>query len=530
MRPAATHNLSRVLASTLVFLSVLTAFLGSVVEARHSPELQGRSRELFEAPRILAEWLSRVGRDDLRALLDEAVSTGNYSLMELVISRVSEYLTSDYPVALLVGGKHLIALKILNKSDDLSVSGEDLGWLLYYATRSLNKTDYFPLSNLLLVVLSGLVVYGDHNELSYFMVYLMRERTASVASEDLRSELRFQILKFLDYVESRAFRDAADFSVNVSYSTSILLGSCMYLIATSYARYASLGRLPGGDSDDTLNNSTIMNELFEHLIRANVSSSLIEIFKRLPPEDLNRLLNDMNRLEEINEEVLIEEVSRYVRERKREIPATTSGSKTSSTVVKVFTADGDERSLEISYRLSSELSPLMYVISIKPTFSSGSGASGLTQGASLSSSRASSSGPYTSLLVVVSSFAASLLFLLKFFPVSERGLVSGVPRARPAPQAKNADVPYVVRVFWPVVESLCGLLKVSLGKHETHREITSKLMPKIRVFAGKDFTRLLSELTRYYELVRFGNVREDEVMVSVARRVEEDVRGWKQDS
>lgn len=519
-------SLSRVLASALVLFLVLSGFLGLVVEARHSPELQSRSRELFEAPRILAEWLSRVGRDDLRVLLDEAVSTSNYSLMKLVISSVLEYLTSDYPVTLLVGGRHLIALKTLNKSDDLSVGGRDLGWLLYYATRSLNKTDYSSLSNVLLVVLSGFVVYGDHNELSYFMVYLMREPTVSVVSEDLRSELRLQILKFLDYVESGAFRDAADLSVNVSYSTSILLGSCMYLIATSYAKYASLGRLPGS----VLSNSTIINELLEHLIRANVSSSLVDILKRLPPEDLNRLLNDINRLEEIDEEVLMEEVSRYVRERRYEVPATSSGSKTSSMVVKVFTAVGGEKSLEISYRLSSELSPLMYVISSTPTFLSGSGPSGLTQDVSLSSSRAISSGPYTLLVVVASSFVASLLFFLKFFPVGGHDLVSGVSRVGPVPQAEATAVPYVVRVFWPVTESLCRLFKVSLGRHETHREVASRLVPKIRVFVGEDFVKLLSELTKYYELVRFGNVREDEVMVSVARRVEESVRGWEQSS
>ncbi|MEM1604387.1 MAG: hypothetical protein QXL29_05900 [Zestosphaera sp.] len=528
---AVVSSLPRVLASTLVVLFlVLPVFLSLVVEARHSPELQSRSRELFEAPKVLTEWLSEVGRDDLRVLLDEAVSTSNYSLMKSVVSRVFEYLGSDYPVTLLVGGKHLIALKILNKSDDLSVSDRDLGWLLYHATKVLNKTDYSSLSNVLLVILSGLVVYGDHNELSYFMVYLMREPTASVVSEDLRNELRLQILKFLDYVESGAFKDAADLSVNVSYSTSILLGSCMYLIATSYSKYASLGKLPGGSYDTALSNSTVIKELLEYLMRANVSSPLIDILKRLPPEDLNRLLSDINRLEEIDEEILVEEVSRYVRERRYEAPAISSGSKTSSVVVKVFTVVSGGKSSEISYRLSSELSPLMYVISSTPTFSSSSGDSGITQGASPPSLRATSSGPYTFLFVAASSFIASLLFFLKFFPAGRRDLVSGVSRAGPVPQVGTATVPYVVRAFWPVVEGLCKLFKVSLGRHETHREVMSKLLPKIRVFAGEDFTKLFSELTKYYELVRFGNVCEDEVMVSVARRVEEHVRGWKQSS
>lgn len=525
MELVATSSPLRMLTSALILFLVLLSFSSLVVGARHSPDLQSKSRELLEAPVVLADWLSKVGRDDLRVLLDEAVSTGNYTLMKIVASRVFEYLASDYPVTLFVGGKHLMSLKLLNRSDDLSVSSRDLGWLLYHATRSLNKTDYSSLSSMLLTILSGFVTYGDHNELSYFMIYLMREPTLGVISEDLRDELRLQILKFLDYVESGAFREAANLGVNVSYSTSVLLGSCMYLIASSYAKYVSTNELP----NNTLSDSAIVSEILEHLMKSNISSSLIEILKRLPPEDLNRLLNDINILEGIDEEILIEEVSKYVREKRYNTSLTGSGSRTSSIVVKVFTVTGSGKDLEISYSFSHELSSLMYLISSTPTFFSGSGTSRNTQDASLSLSRGVASGPYTFLLLATSSFIISLLLLLRFFPTRERDLVSEVSRVRPVPQART-PVPYVVVAFWNVVESLCRLFKVSLGMHETHREIMAKLTPKIKVFAGEDSVKLFNDLTKYYELVRFGNVREDEVMESVAKRVEEHVRGWEQNS
>jgi len=522
-------GLPRTLASGLALFLVLLVFPSFVAEARHSPELQVRSRELLEAPEVLAEWLSRVGREDLRVLLEEAVSTNNHTLMKYVVTRVFEYLASDSPVTLFVGGKQLMTLKILNKSDDLSVGSRDLGWLLYHATRSLNKTDYSSLSNMLLVVLSGLVSYGDHNELAYFMIYLMSEPSVKVVSEDLRSELRLQILRFLDYIELRDFRKAADLGVNVSYSTSMLLGSCMYLIATSYAEYESLSKL-GGSGSSNSTSSLVINEVVESLMRANVSSSLIEVLKKLPPEDLSRLLNDLNRFEEIDEESLVEEISKYVRERRYNVRAASSGSKTSSPiVVRVFTAvSGREVSSEISYSLSSKLGSLMYLVSSIPAFLSGPSTPEITQEAGLHPPSRATSGSYVVLLLlVISSSGAALLIFLKFFPASKPDLVGEVSGVKPAPQSA-AIASYVVSAFWSVVGFLCRFFEVSLGKHETHREIMAKLVPKIRVFAGEESARLFSDLTKYYELVRFGNVREDEVMVFVARRVEERVRGWEQ--
>ena len=519
----------RVLILALVLFLFLSSLLNPIVKARHSPDLQTKSRELLEAPKVLAEWLSRVGRDDLRVLLDEAASTNNHTLMKLVITRVLEYLRSDYPVTLFVGGKHLMSLKILNMSSDLTVGSNDLGWLLYYVTRSLNKTGYSSLSNMLLVILSGFVTYGDHNELSYFMIYLMKEPSVKAVSEDLRNELRVQILKFLDYVDSGAYKEAIDFSINVSYSTSMLLGSCMYLIATSYSKYVSSSKLPGG----SLSNSSsvlIINEVIESLTKANVSSLLIEILKKLPPEDLNRLLEDINKLEGIDEEILIEEISKYVREKRYNATIIPSSPKTSSITVRVFTAVGGGESSEVPYRFSSELGSLMYLISSTPAFVISSSNSGFTQEASLSSSGWVASGPYVPLLLVISlSSVVGLLFLFRFFHSVKLGLVSVEPQAKPVPQSRTISS-YVVRVFWPIIESLCSFFEVSLGRYETHREVTAKLVPKIRVFAGEDAVKLFSDLTKYYELVRFGNVREDEVMVFVAKRVEEYVRSWEQGS
>jgi DNA-binding Lrp family transcriptional regulator len=519
----------KALTPTLILFLVLLSVLSPVAEARHSPDLQSKSQELLEAPKVLSEWLSRVGREDLKALLEEAISTNNQTLMKLVVTRVYEYLASDNPVAFFVGGKHVMALKILNKSDDLTVNNDDLGWLLYHATRSLNMTDYSTLSNVLLVILSGFVSYGDHNELSYFMIYLMREPKVRVVSEDLRNELRLQILKFLDYVEAGDFKKAADFGVNVSYTTSMLIGSCMYLIASSYAKYASLSKLLGG-SGNVLGNSTIISEVLETLLRANVSGPLIEIIKRLPPEDLNRLLNDLNRLEEVDEEVLVEEINKYVRERRYNMSITSPEPRTSSLVVRVFTAVSSEKGSEITYRFSSELSSLMYLISSKPAFLSSSGFPEPSQGVSPPPARGVMLGSYAPLLLVIfASSAASIILLLKFSSVSRRDLVSRVPHVKQAPPTE-AVTSYVVRAFWSVVESLCRFFEVSLGKHETHREIAVKLLPKIKVLAGEELTKLFNDLTKYYELVRFGNLSEDEVMVSVAKRVEEHVLKWGQGS
>ncbi len=519
----------KALTPTLVIFLVLFSIFSPVAEARHSPELQSKSQELLEAPKVLSEWLSRIGRDDLRALLEEAISTNNQTLMKLVVAQVYEYLAGDYPAAFFVGGKQIVALKILNKSDDLSVNNDDLGWLLYHATRSLNMTDYSTLSNVLLVILSGFVSYGDHNQLSYFMIYLMREPKVKVVSEDLRNELRLQILKFLDYVESGDFKKASDFGVDVSYNTSMLIGSCMYLIASSYSKYASSSKLLGG-SGNALGNSTIISEVLESLLRANVSSPLIEIIKRLPPEDLSKLLNDLNRLEEVNEEILIEEINKYVREKRYNTSITSPEPRTSSLVVRVFTAISSKESSEIAYRFSSELSSLMYLVSSKPVFLSSSSFSGPSQGMSPPSVRGVISGSYASLILVIfTSSAASIILLLRFFPVSRRDLVSRVPHVKQAPSTKTITS-YVVRAFWSAVGGLCKFFEVSLGKHETHREIAVKLLPKIKVFAGEDLAKSFNDLTKYYELVRFGNLSEDEVMVSVARQVEERILKWGQGS
>ncbi len=519
----------KALTPTLILFLVLFSVFNPVAEARHSPDLQSKSQELLEAPKVLSEWLSRVGRDDLRALLEEAITTNNQTLMKLVVAQVYAYLASDYPVTFFAGGKHLMALKILNKSDDLTVNNNDLGWLLYHATRSLNMSDYSTLSNVLLVILSGFVSYGDHNQLSYFMVYLMREPKVRVVSEDLRDELRLQILKFLDYVEARDFKKASDFGVNVSYTTSMLIGSCMYLIASSYAKYASLSKLFGG-SGNTLVNSTIISEVLETLLRVNVSGPLIEIIKRLPPEDLNKLLSDLNRLEEIDEEILIEEINKYVREKRYNTSITGLESRTSSLVVRVFTAVSNKDSSEITYRFSSELNSLMYLISSKPVFLGSSGFPEPSQGVGPPSAREVIPGSYTPLLLVIfASTVASIILLLRFSSISRRDLVSRVPHVKQAPPTKTITS-YVVRTFWTVVGSLCKFFEISLGKHETHREIAVKLLPKIRAFAGEDLAKSFNDLTKYYELVRFGNLGEDEVMVSVARQVEERVLKWGQGS
>lgn len=523
------HKVAEGLAAFLIVSLLIATPITSYAEPRHSPELHGRSAEIQEAPEALISWVSSLGREDLGISLREALDTNNQTLVRSALKSIQNLIFSDSPTSLFVGVKHLTALKLLNWSDDLSVSTKDFSRLLYYVTLHLNKTDYTALSKALLTVLSGVVSYGDHSKLSYFMLYLARDEVIPNVSEGLRSSLRLQILKFLDYIESGELKKAVEVGVNTSYSNSLIIGSYMYVVASIYSKYTPPAN-PTSGLQDSSKGVEVASRVLEIIERMNLTTTLAEILKRIPAEDLWAALNKLNilnTLDVLDEEVLVGEISKYLMEQRLETPPEAGlplrpwGSGT--TVVKVETTAGGQGSSP-SYRLTNELNTLMNLAAAKAALEvrqKSSGTSETLQSSILSDSPAGLYGPAFITILSFMLVLSMVLFAVKL----------GKAFRMPAPTIGTTEPLHVeavinstvVKIFWRVINELANRLDVRVEKHETHREIKTKIIEKAIQVVSRELPELLNLLTQYYELVRFGNVCEDEVMRSEARRVEESI-------
>lgn len=509
------------LAPHLVLFLVLTGFTVVYAESRHSPELLDRSLEIQRAPEVLGSWLSNVGKEDLNELLRNATSEGNSTLTQSLVKSVYAFINADSLAPLLVGARQLLALKTLNNTEDLAISAGDLRWLLYHSTLHLNNTGYHSLSSTLLKVLSGLVSYGDHNELSYFIIYLMKEGSLSNVSQELISELRRQTLLFLSYVDSGDFKRAAEVGVNASRTTSLVIGSYMYVIASTYENHVRLSR-PDADSQSAGNVLTTPSQLLEFIEHLNISVDVMEVLRRLPPDELERIINRLEPLTDLNDEYVLEEISRYVMEREYYLSQTTGPlfkqSSPMTVVTWVDSADSDH-----VYKLSNQLNTLMGLVSVVSAFNSGQEGS-LTEGMSFPKPIALAgrpTNPYEALFViaVVVSLTVGILPLLKYVRRGVRSLRASSAVAGPV-YDEDSIKSEVVRAFWRVVRALASSLEVKIERYETHRELKSKIIRKLDLTVGSRPASLLTELAHRYELVRFGNVSEDEGMRSDVRRLE----------
>ncbi|MEM0013990.1 MAG: hypothetical protein QXX81_03020 [Zestosphaera sp.] len=519
------RGLMAFLVFSLLIVSSLTAYAGG----RHSPELRGRSAEIQEAPEVLTSWLNSIGREDLSVLLGKVLAEDNRTLVSSVLRTVQDLMFSGSPASLFVGAKHLIALRLLNGSEDLSIGVKDLSQLLFYTTLYLNSTGYTTLSGVLLKVLSGLVSYGDHSDLSYFMLYLTRGETLPNVSEGLRSSLRLQILNFLDYVELGEFKKAVELGVNTSHTDSLVIGSYMYVVASIYLKHVpTVNPVTSSQSSD----SGVVLRVLEIIERMNLTTTVSEILRRIPAEELWAVLNKLNilnNLEGVDEGMLVEEINKYLVERHFDdtletglLPRPWS---TSTTVVSVEPLV-EGRDSTFSYRLTNELKTLMNLVASKTSLEALRKSSIISGGTPSKSSMLidSSATFYDTVFIVVISFTLTLGVV----PLAIRfGRTRRIPVTSTAsiefPRDENMINSVAVMSFWRVVSKLTSRLEMHVGRHETHRELKTRIVEKAGRAMNEGFTELMDMLTQYYELVRFGNMCEDEVVKSEVRRIEESI-------